>query len=209
MCLLKRSNGTITTSSSRHNYHLPLALYHSNCECQQFKKYRKIDALVRQINPHPAISKNVVGFMIYDLNLMQNISFSFWAVSFLKRFSSILRWILCAICKYLLFSSSLPSSRFFSSDRPTYILCSPLQNSWKLAEQFRTTTMCLETFFAKSIFRCVRAAERGFCNTALPCTAWIKSSHVPLPSQFLELDEVPIILLRGHFFHVVTWVSAF
>ena len=91
MYLLKRSNGTITTSFSRHNYHLSLALYHSNCECQQFKKDRQIDALVRQINPHPAISRNAVGFMIYGLNLMQNISFSFWAVSFLKRFSGILR----------------------------------------------------------------------------------------------------------------------
>ena len=37
---------------------------------------RKIDALACQINPHPAISDNAVGFMIYGLNLMQDIPFS-------------------------------------------------------------------------------------------------------------------------------------
>ena len=36
----------------------------------------KFDAIARQINPHPAISGNAVGFMIYGLDLMQDISFS-------------------------------------------------------------------------------------------------------------------------------------
>ena len=37
---------------------------------------RKFDAIACQINPHPAISGNAVGFMIYGLNLMQDILFS-------------------------------------------------------------------------------------------------------------------------------------
>ena len=35
----------------------------------------KFDAIACQINPHPAISGNAVGFMIYGLNLMQDIFF--------------------------------------------------------------------------------------------------------------------------------------
>ena len=40
------------------------------------RKSGKMNALARQMNLHPAIAGNAVGFMIYGLNLMQDILFS-------------------------------------------------------------------------------------------------------------------------------------
>lgn len=48
----------------------------------------------------------------------------------------------------LLFATAIAS--FCAFYGPTCILFSPLQNSRKLAEQFHSTTICREAFFAKS-----------------------------------------------------------
>lgn len=61
----------ISRSFSSHNGAQPQFRIHILMNCEG----RKIDALAYQINPPPAIFDNAVGFMIYGLNLMQDIPF--------------------------------------------------------------------------------------------------------------------------------------